>query len=116
MLRDRAELDAGLVGGERQVDHDRDVRLVEERARAGAGERGLLLGDRQREHVAGRAAGLGHEPSGLSGDVAADSIVERTGHDPVVAEVERRRIDHGDVADPDELAGLVAVLRPDVDV
>ena len=56
MLGDRAELDAGLVGGEGDVDDDRDVGLVRERARPRAGEARLLLGHRQRDHVARRAA------------------------------------------------------------
>ena len=116
VLGDLPELDAGLIGGERQVDDDRDVGLVGERARARPGERRLLLNDREREHVAGRAAVLRDQPRRLGGHVAADAVIERSRDHAVVPQLDRAGVDHRHVADPHELARLVAVLGADVDV
>ena len=87
-----------------------------ERTRARAGERRLLLGDGQRQHVARRATGRGHQPSGLSGDVAPDPVVQRARDDPVVTELRGLGVDHRHVADAHQLPGFVAVFCPDVDV
>ncbi len=100
------------------VDHDRDVGVVRERARARAGEGDLLLDHREREHVAGRAAGLGDEPRGLQRDVAAPTRLSSERETTrLVAEARPARASiTRDVADADQLAGLVAVLGADVDV
>ncbi len=64
----------------------------------------------------GRAALLRDQPGRLGGDVAADAVVERARDDAPVAKLDRARVDHRDVADPHQLARLVAVLGADVDV
>ena len=110
------ELDAGLVGRVGDVDDDRDVGLQAEGARARAGERRLLLRDREPEHVARRAAGGRDEPRRLGGHVGADPVVQRARGDPVVAQRQRRDVDHADVADADQRPRLVAVGGADVDV
>ena len=116
MAGDRPELDPRLIGGEGQVDHHRDVRIVCERAGARAGERSLLLGYGQSQHVARRAAGLRDQPGRLGGDVTADAVVQRARDDPLVTELDRFGVDHCHVPDADQPAGLVGVLGPDVDV
>ena len=72
--------------------------------------------DRDADDVAGRAAGLGDEPRRLEGDEAAEPVVERARDEAAVRVLERLARDHGDVADADQRARLVAVLRADVDV
>ena len=105
------ELDPRLVGGERDVDDDRHVGLVRERAGPRAREGRLLLGHRQRDHVPGAPPRFGHQPRRLGGDVAADAVVERAGDDAAVAQLDGRDVDHRHVADPHQLARLVAVAR-----
>ena len=69
-----------------------------------------------RGDVAGRAAGLGHQPRGLERDEAAEPVVHRARDDAAVGQLDRLAGDHRDVADPHHRARLVAVLRADVDV
>jgi hypothetical protein len=109
-------LRARRVRGERDVHDDRDVGAERVGGRARAGERDLLLRDGDARDVAGRAAGLGHQARRLERHEAAEPVVERAGDEPAVRVLERLAGDHGDVADPHERAGLVAVLRADVDV
>ena len=66
--------------------------------------------------VARRAAGLGHQARDLEGDEAAEPVVHRARDDPAVRVLERLAGDHGDIADADAAARVVAVLRADVDV
>ena len=89
---------------------------MEERARPCAGERRLLLNDGERKHVARSAAGLRDQPGRLGGHVAADAVVERARDHAPVAQLDRHRVDHGNVADADEPTRLIGVLGADVDV
>ena len=66
--------------------------------------------------VAGRAAGLGHEPRDLVGDEAAEPVVHRARDDAAVRVLDRLAGDHRDVADAHPAARLVAVGGADVDV
>ncbi len=116
MLAELVDLDAGrarLVG---DVDDDRDVgpQAVGRGARAAEGD--LLLHDADGRDVAGRAAGLGHEPRGLERDERAEAVVHRARDDAFVAELDGLAGDDRDVADAHEAARLVAVLGRDVDV
>ena len=109
-------VEVGLVGRERHVDDDHEVGLQRERRRPRARERDLLLRHRQRAHVGGRVARLGHQPRGLVGHVATEAVVHRARDHPAVRELDRLAGDHRDVADAHERARVVAVLRADVDV
>ena len=60
----------------------------------------------------GGAAGGGDQPRCLGGDVAADAVVERAGDQAAVGKLERVGVDHADVADPDQLPGLLADAAP----
>ena len=106
----------GLVGGKRHVDDDGHPGSLGEGARSGAGQPGLLLGHGQRHTLPGRAAFLGHQSRGLGGHEAADAVVEGPGDDRSWGSSTGSAVDHRDVADPDQLAGLIAVAGSDVDV
>ena len=106
----------GRVGGEGDVDRDREVGIERERGRARAREGDLLLGDGDRADVARGAARLGDQPRRLVGDVAPEAVVHRARDHAVVGQLDRLAGDHRDVADADDRARVVAVLRADVDV
>ena len=86
------------------------------RGRARAREVADFLTDRRdRDDVARRAACLGDAPRGLERDVAADTVVPRARGEPVVAQLDRLRREHGAVAEPHDRARLFSVARADVD-
>ena len=115
----RAELvdvDAGRVGGVRDVDDDGQVRAQRVGGRPRPAEGRLLLHGGDGHDVAGRAAGLVDEPRGLVGDVAAEAVVHRARDGAIVGQLDGLALDDRHVADAHEPARLVAVLGADVDV
>ena len=116
VLGDRAELDPGLVGREGDVDDDREVGLERERARrepanvvsSWATASAITSPGAPPASATSRAASAAtkHPIRLSSARETSRSPGSSTGSD----------VDHADVADPDELARLVAVLGADVDV
>ena len=102
-------VDARLVGRERHVDDDRDVRPQRVRRRARAAERDLLLRDRDRVDVARRAARLGDQPRRLERHVAAEPVVERARDERPRGQLDGLAGDHRHVADPHARPRLVTV-------
>ncbi len=105
-----------MVGGEGDVDGDRHLR-IEARCgdqRPAAVQPDLFLRRGHRDHARHSRRG-GIAAQRFEHHEGADAIVDRARCNAVVGEVDRARVDHAGVADPDERRGLVARGRPDVD-
>jgi hypothetical protein len=107
----------GDVGGARDVDRERDLRLEGEQRRARTAViADLLLHGGHRGHVAGRASCLGDRPRRFQRDVGAEPVVQRPRCDPAAGQLDRLPGDHGDVTDLQEAERLLSGTRADVHV